>query len=97
MIHCAPVADSDRSFCNSGIASATIVWSMNIIATAKIIAMSTRRLSRAPWVGSSAGKVRTSGRGPDVRVRQAWATSGCGASARAAGSPRGTTITGHGA
>jgi hypothetical protein len=32
------------SFCNSGIASATIVWSMNVIDTAKIIAARTKRL-----------------------------------------------------
>jgi hypothetical protein len=40
MIHCEPVADSDRSFCRPGTAMATIVWSMNIIATAAIIAAS---------------------------------------------------------
>ena len=42
-IHCVPVADSERSFCRSGMARVTIVWSMNIIATAKIIATSTSR------------------------------------------------------
>src|SRR5690606_1554999 len=42
MIHWVPVADSPRSFCSSGIAKATIVWSMNVIDTAKIIAARTR-------------------------------------------------------
>ena len=44
MIHWAPVAVSDRSFCRLGIAIATIVWSMNVMATAKTIAASTRFL-----------------------------------------------------
>jgi SAM-dependent methyltransferase len=44
MIHCTPVNDIDRSFCSSGTAMATIVWSMNVIATAKIIATRTSRL-----------------------------------------------------
>ena len=44
MIHCDPVADSDRSRWRSGMAMATIVWSMNVIATAKTIAASTRFL-----------------------------------------------------
>ena len=75
MIHCAPVADSDRSFCNSGIASATIVWSMNIIATAKIIAMSTRRLLAGAVAGELIGEtshIRPAGR---MCPGQAWATS----------------------
>ena len=38
MIHCTPVAESERSFCRLGIAIATIVWSMKVIETAKIIA-----------------------------------------------------------
>ena len=38
MIHCTPVAESERSFCRVGIAIATIVWSMKVIETAKIIA-----------------------------------------------------------
>ena len=44
MIHWTPVEDIDRSFCSSGTAIATIVWSMNVIATAKIIATRTRFL-----------------------------------------------------
>ena len=44
MIHCTPVAESERSFCSSGTAIETIVWSMNVIDTAKIIAARTRRL-----------------------------------------------------
>ena len=44
MIHCAPVAESDSSLWMLGIAIATIVWSMNVIATAKTIAASTRFL-----------------------------------------------------
>ena len=51
MIHCVPVEDSDRSRCNCGTASATIVWSMNVIATAKIIATSTSRLLAAVGCG----------------------------------------------
>lgn len=43
MIHCVPVAEKPRSFCSSGTASATIVWSMNVIDTAKIIATRTSR------------------------------------------------------
>ena len=38
MIHCTPVAERSRSFCRVGIAIATIVWSMKVIETAKIIA-----------------------------------------------------------
>ena len=38
MIHCTPVEESERSCCNWGIAIATIVWSMKVIETAKIIA-----------------------------------------------------------
>ena len=38
MIHCTPVEESERSFCRLGIAIATIVWSMKVIETAKIIA-----------------------------------------------------------
>ena len=44
MIHCDPVAVSDSSRCRSGIAIATIVWSMNVIATANTIAARTRFL-----------------------------------------------------
>ena len=38
MIHCTPVVESERSSCRVGIAIATIVWSMKVIETAKIIA-----------------------------------------------------------
>src|SRR3954451_14987086 len=38
MIHCTPVAESERSSWIVGIAIATIVWSMKVIETAKIIA-----------------------------------------------------------
>ena len=41
-IHWAPVAESVSSPLSEGMASETIVWSMNIIATAKIIATSVR-------------------------------------------------------
>ena len=44
MIHCAPVAESASSWRSFGIAIATIVWSMNVIATANTIAASTRFL-----------------------------------------------------
>ena len=54
-IHWAPVAESERSFCKSGTASATMVWSMNIIATAKIIATSTSRWLEA--AGAVASRV----------------------------------------
>src|SRR6202042_815174 len=42
--HCVPVADNDSCFWMFGIAIATIVWSMNVIATANTIAASTRFL-----------------------------------------------------
>ena len=54
MIHCVPVADSDRSFWMFGIAIATIVWSMNVIATANTIAASTRRLFAAGFISQRA-------------------------------------------
>src|ERR1044072_6163380 len=38
MIHCTPVEESERSCCSWGTAIATIVWSMKVIETAKIIA-----------------------------------------------------------
>ena len=44
MIHCSPVEESERSPCSSGIAIATIVWSMNVIETARIIAARIRVL-----------------------------------------------------
>ena len=50
MIHWDPVAESDRSFCRSGAAIATIVWSMNVIATANTIAASTSPLFDAPVI-----------------------------------------------
>ena len=46
MIHCTPVGESERSCWRSGAAIATIVWSMKVIATAKIIAARTRPLFR---------------------------------------------------
>ena len=58
MIHCDPVAESPRSRWSAGIASATIVWSMKIIATAKIIATSTRVLF---GIGSPSAAVRKPG------------------------------------
>ena len=48
MIHCTPVAESERSFWIVGIAIATIVWSMKVIETAKIIAA---RISLLFWAG----------------------------------------------
>ena len=44
MIHCTPVEESERSSCSSGIAIATIVWSMKVIETARIIAARIRVL-----------------------------------------------------
>src|SRR6201996_6912332 len=48
MTHCEPVGDRDSSRWILGIAIATIVWSMNVIATANTIAASTRFLLAAP-------------------------------------------------
>src|SRR5690348_4675380 len=50
MIHCTPVAESERSSWIVGIAIATIVWSMKVIETAKIIAA---RISLLFWAGAS--------------------------------------------
>jgi len=47
MTHYEPVAVSERPCWIVGEAIATIVWSTNIIATAKIIAVRTRYLLRA--------------------------------------------------
>jgi hypothetical protein len=44
MIHCTPVEESERSPCSSGTAIATIVWSMKVIETARIIAARIRVL-----------------------------------------------------
>src|SRR5215218_6665889 len=69
MIHWLPVPVSDRSFCRSGIASATIVWSMNIIATAKIIATSTSLLLPcSPAAGLSAAMGSPSPWGPSAML-----------------------------
>ena len=57
MIHWDPVADSDRSFCRFGIAIATIVWSMNVIATANTIAARTRFLFEAPVISKPHGEL----------------------------------------
>ena len=46
MIHCTPVAERVRSSWIVGIAIATIVWSMKVIETAKIIAA---RISLLFW------------------------------------------------
>ena len=46
--HCTPVLDSPSSFWISGTAIETMVWSMNVIATAKIIAARIRPLGRLP-------------------------------------------------
>jgi hypothetical protein len=56
--HCSPVADKSRWRWMVGAAIATIVWSIDIIATAKIIAVRTRYrltrltllLSRGTWL-----------------------------------------------
>src|SRR5690349_16714808 len=48
MIHCTPVAERVRSSWIVGIAIATIVWSMKVIETAKIIAA---RISLLFWGG----------------------------------------------
>ena len=42
--HCTPVEERSSSFWSSGTAIETIVWSMNVIATAKIIAARMRFL-----------------------------------------------------
>ena len=47
-IHCTPVLDRPSSRWMLGTAMDTIVWSMKIIATAKIIAARTRPLDRPP-------------------------------------------------
>ncbi len=47
--HCTPVLDRPSSLCTSGAAIETIVWSMNVIATAKIIAARIRFLD-CPFV-----------------------------------------------
>src|ERR1700730_18857871 len=51
-----PLLDSPRSRCTVGAAIDTIVWSMNVIATAKIIAVSTRLLD---WPRPLAASVMT--------------------------------------
>src|SRR5690349_14721919 len=61
MIHCAPVAESDSSFWRSGIAIATIVWSMNVIATANTIAARTRFLLATPFTRPVSHHVRPTG------------------------------------
>jgi hypothetical protein len=48
MIHCTPVVESERSSWIVGTAMATIVWSMKVIETAKIIAA---RISLLFWAG----------------------------------------------
>ena len=47
MIHWTPVAERSRSFWMTGIAIETIVWSMNVIETAKIIAIEREPLVRS--------------------------------------------------
>ena len=53
MIHCPPVAERSRSSSRSGTAIATIVWSMNVIATANTMAASTRFLLATAGMGAS--------------------------------------------
>ena len=48
MAHCMPLDDRPRSCWIVGAAIDTIVWSMNVIATAKIIAVRIRFLDPAP-------------------------------------------------
>jgi hypothetical protein len=48
MIHCTPVAESERSLWSWGIAMATIVWSMKFIETARIIPARIRFLPPRP-------------------------------------------------
>ena len=48
MAHCIPLLEIPRSCWIVGAATATMVWSMKVIATAKIIAVSTRPFDRAP-------------------------------------------------
>ncbi len=50
MIHCTPVEESERSSCRLGTAIATIVMSMKVIATAKIIAARISFLLALPLV-----------------------------------------------
>jgi len=47
IIHVTPLAVSDSSLCTSGAAIATIVWSMNVMATANIIAVRASHLDLA--------------------------------------------------
>jgi hypothetical protein len=47
-IHCTPVEESERSSCRLGTAIATIVMSMKVIETAKIIAAKISLLFLAP-------------------------------------------------
>ena len=49
-IHCTPVEESERSSCRLGTAIATIVMSMKVIETAKIIAARIRFLLAPPVV-----------------------------------------------
>src|SRR5580698_4509957 len=48
MAHCMPLLDRPRSASILGAAIETMVWSMNVIATAKIIAVRIRLLDRPP-------------------------------------------------
>ncbi len=48
MIHCTPVVESERSPWSWGIAIATIVWSMKVIETARIIPARIRFLRPVP-------------------------------------------------
>ena len=59
MIHCTPVEESERSSCSSGTAIATIVWSMKVIETAKIIAARTSFLLAPPVFSMSVGVCRS--------------------------------------
>ena len=63
MIHCTPVDERRRSFCSSGTAIETIVMSMKVIATAKIIAVRTSFLFGAPLTGAE--DTQTGGSIPD--------------------------------
>jgi hypothetical protein len=65
MIHCTPVVESERSPCSWGIAIATIVWSMKVIDTARIIPARIRFLRPVP--ASSMPRLFATGTGNPAR------------------------------
>ena len=68
MIHCTPVAESERSSWIVGIAIATIVWSMKVIETAKIIAARISLLFWRGWLVHACRLFRAGGDSSPLRV-----------------------------